>query len=185
MCRIRRLNCSMSSALSGIKWFRKHGRAGQKFQGMSLDRPATCTSPYTKAPIRPQHDSPRPLVTMTSIWCILQHTHCAGSPAIFTAALHPELFLLLMSKIAPRPCRCLTTPIPLVRPLNPSTFPLPHQINPTLVQCETRFPENREAKDKSETLSPLRHSALQKLPQSDILLPLSSHPLLFSSEHPM
>jgi hypothetical protein len=45
------------------------------FQGMSLDRSVTCVLPYTKELTQPRHDSPPPLVTMTSICRTEQHIH--------------------------------------------------------------------------------------------------------------
>src|ERR1700686_1291742 len=103
--------------------------------------------------------------------------HCPLLP--LSVQLHRPFHYLYhtMSTTTSRQCRCLTTHTPLVRPLTASAFPLPRQIQPLLVQCETQFSKNRKTKNKSESLSPRPPNPLLKLPQSTILPPLPSHPL--------
>ncbi|KAH8989751.1 hypothetical protein EDB92DRAFT_1867526 [Lactarius akahatsu] len=166
MYKIRRLNYSMSSVLSGIKSLTKRGiTAIRRLHGLPLDRSATFTSRYIKTSIVHHHGPPPPWAMGITFCGNRPRIQYATSLAIFTATVPPRpqvlfaplgqsllplsvpMYLLhpylphFMSTKASRRCRRLTTSTPLIRqPSKAPEFPSPHRIEPPLVQYWTLSP---------------------------------------------
>src|SRR6266702_931792 len=157
MYKIRHLNCSTSSVLSGIKSCSKRRTTTiRRSRCIRSDRFVTFTLLYIKIPVLPQHDSPPPLVIRMTFCGDHRRIHCATSLAIFTTTLPSQPLLELSCMITllwsllplpvpkrfPRPypphvmsskasptCHRLTISIPLIRQLpKASEILLPHQI---------------------------------------------------------
>src|SRR6266702_3945794 len=121
MYKIRHLNYSTSSVLSGIKSFEKHRITTMGgWRSKSWDRFATFTFLYTKIPMLPQHDSPPPLVMKMTFCGSHPRIQCATSLDIFMTTLPPQLLLALSCTVMPRQS-LLPLPVPrhLPRPCPP------------------------------------------------------------------
>src|SRR6266571_7174457 len=169
MHKIRHLNCSTSSVLSGIKSFEKRrmptvGRS----RGISSDRFATFTSPCTKIPILPQHDSP-PLLMIKMSFCLGHpRIQCATSLAIFTTTLPPQPLLALSSIITPR-WTLLPIPVPMYLPRPYLPYFTLTKASRVCHRWRTSTPLTRQPSKASASLLP--HQILRPLVQYQTLSP--------------